>query len=63
MSTTSNKRQPRGAVQKAGSTFIAAWIPDEIVAAIDRAVLSEDTDRSKVIRKALRNYLNKITLP
>lgn len=57
MSKPSAKRPTRGAVQKTGSTFIAAWIPDEIVAAIDSAVQREDTDRSKILRKALRSYL------
>ncbi len=56
-----SKPQTRGAVQKAGSTFIAAWIPDEIVQAIDLAVKRDDTDRSKLIRKALRSYLARPT--
>ena len=51
------KRQKRGAVQKEGATFIAAWIPDATVAALDRAVVREDTDRSKLMRKALHAYL------
>lgn len=59
MSNAIPKRPPRGAIQKSGSTFVAAWIPDEIVAAIDRAVIHEDTDRSKILRKALRSYLSK----
>ncbi len=59
MNETKTRRQTRGAVQKEGSTFVAAWIPDEIVAAIDHAVSKEDTDRSKLIRKALRSYFSK----
>jgi hypothetical protein len=53
------RRQTRGAVQKAGATFVAAWIPDEIVTALDQAVQRQDTDRSKIIRKALRSFLSK----
>lgn len=57
MTNQPQKRQSRGAVQKQGSTFIAAWIPDEVVALIDEAVQRDDTDRSKLIRKALKSYL------
>jgi metal-responsive CopG/Arc/MetJ family transcriptional regulator len=53
------RRQTRGAVQKSGATFVAAWIPDEIVDALDLAVKRQDTDRSKIIRKAIRAYLAK----
>ena len=51
------KRQSKGHSHKEGTTFIAAWIPDEVVAQIDKAVVRDDTDRSKLIRKALRQYL------
>jgi len=57
-----HKRQPRGAVQKEGSTFIAAWIPDDVVALIDEAVQRDDTDRSKLIRKAIKSYLTRRTV-
>ncbi len=59
MTKPPSRRQTRGAVQKAGATFVAAWIPDEIVAALDLAVQRQDTDRSKLIRKALRSFLSK----
>lgn len=52
-------RQTRGAVTKAGATFVASWVPDELVEALDCAVKIQDTDRSKLIRKALRAYLSK----
>ena len=54
-----NKRSQRGAVQKGGATFIAAWIPDEWVSLMDKAVQRDDTDRSKLIRKALKQYLSR----
>lgn len=59
MSAQPTKRPPRGAIQKVGSTFLAAWVPNKIIAEIDAAVMREDTDRSKILRKALRQYLNR----
>ena len=59
MSNQSKRRNARGAVPKEGSTFVAAWIPDDIAAALDQAVQRQDTDRSKLIRKALRSFLSK----
>lgn len=58
MSKPPRRRHNRGAVTKAGSTFVAAWIPDKIVAVMDLAVAQQDTDRSKLIRQALREYLS-----
>jgi metal-responsive CopG/Arc/MetJ family transcriptional regulator len=57
MSKPPPTRPARGAINKAQATFVAAWIPNEIVSELDAAVLSQDTDRSKLIRKALRAYL------
>lgn len=59
MPATKPKPQKRGSVHKSGSQFIAAWIPDEIVEAMDSAVRERDTDRSKIIRNALRNFLSR----
>jgi len=59
MSAQPTKRPPRGAVHKEGSTFLAAWVPNEIIAEIDHAVKRDDTDRSKILRKALRYYLSR----
>jgi metal-responsive CopG/Arc/MetJ family transcriptional regulator len=59
MATKSPTKQTRGAVNKAQATFVAAWIPNEIVSAMDAAVRSQDTDRSKLIRTALRAYLSR----
>lgn len=49
--------QKRGAVRKADSKIVAIWLPEELAAALDLAVRSEDSDRSKIIRKALRRHL------
>lgn len=57
MSQPAIKRPPRGAIEKSGCTFLAAWVPNDIIAEIDATVRAEDTDRSKFIRKALRHYL------
>lgn len=47
----------RGSVSKDKSEMIALWIPKELVAAIDTAVSKEDSDRSKFIRRAVRNRI------
>lgn len=53
MSKRHNKRTQKP------STLVAVWVPDEIVASLDQAVKVQDTDRSKLIRKALRSYLSR----
>jgi metal-responsive CopG/Arc/MetJ family transcriptional regulator len=47
----------RGAVAKEESELVALWIPKPLLAALDSAVLSEDSDRSKFIRRALRRHI------
>jgi len=49
--------RPRGSVKKDASTIVALWVPDELLAALDAAVLRNDTDRSKLIRQAIRKQL------
>lgn len=44
----------RGAITKAKSQLVAVWIPNGMVEALDVAVKQEDTDKSKIIRRALR---------
>lgn len=48
----------RGSVHKESAIFVAAWIPSDVVVALDLVVREQDTDRSKLIRKALRRYLS-----
>jgi len=43
--------------RKEGTTIVALWVPDELLAALDAAVLRNDTDRSKLIRQAIRKQL------
>lgn len=47
----------RGAVKKSAATLVAVWIPHELATALDAAVNREDSDRSKIVRKALRRHL------
>lgn len=47
----------RGSVRKTGSTLMTAWVPKELAEAVDALVAKRDTDRSKLIRHALRRAL------
>ncbi len=51
-----------GAATKDKSLLVAVWIPRPLLAAIDRAVEREDTDRSKFIRRAVRNHVSSLGL-
>lgn len=53
-----NKRtkHTRGSVRKSNSKLVAVWLPTPMVALIDRAVETGDTDRSKFIREAIRRH-------
>jgi metal-responsive CopG/Arc/MetJ family transcriptional regulator len=50
----------RGSVKKKDSELVALWIPRPVVEAIDRAVITEDSDRSKFIRRAVRNRIQQM---
>lgn len=39
------------------TTLVAVWMPNELVREMDAAAKREDTDRSKLMRKALRASL------
>ncbi len=47
----------RGAVQRENATFIGGWVPNEVAAAVDRAVQAQDLDRSKFLRRALEEKI------
>ena len=47
----------RGALTKETSKLINIWVPDALLPEIDRAIVREDTDRAKYIRKAIREKL------
>jgi metal-responsive CopG/Arc/MetJ family transcriptional regulator len=38
--------------------LVAVWLPPALLHALDRAVAARDTDRSKLIREALRKELD-----
>jgi len=38
-------------------TLIALWVPNDLLEALDRAVESEDSDRSKIVRNAIRRKI------
>ena len=47
------KRIRRGAVNRHKCVFIGGWFPKPLVDAMDRQVVVEDSDRSKLLRKAV----------
>ena len=52
----------RGTVTKSKAQPVAVWLPDALKAQLDRAVELTDTDRSKLIRTALREKLASLKL-
>lgn len=51
--------RPRGAVHREGSTLITAWVPRTLADRIAAAVEAADTDRSKFVRRAIRQELDR----
>jgi metal-responsive CopG/Arc/MetJ family transcriptional regulator len=49
----------RGSVKTRKSDLVALWIPKPLAAALDRGVKIEDSDRSKFIRNAVREKLQR----
>jgi metal-responsive CopG/Arc/MetJ family transcriptional regulator len=49
----------RGSVKKRDAQLIPVWMPRNVVLAIDEAVGREDSDRSKFVRNAVRDRINK----
>jgi metal-responsive CopG/Arc/MetJ family transcriptional regulator len=52
----------RGTVTKNKAQPVAVWLPDALKDQLDRAVQLTDTDRSKLIRAALREKLASLKL-
>jgi metal-responsive CopG/Arc/MetJ family transcriptional regulator len=52
----------RGLVTKSKAQPVAVWLPDSLKAQLDWAVEHTDTDRSKLIRAALREKLMSLKL-
>ena len=49
----------RGRFRKSESELVALWIPRELLAVMDLEVRRTDTDRSKLLRNALREKLTR----
>jgi metal-responsive CopG/Arc/MetJ family transcriptional regulator len=50
------KRESR---KNSKSGLVALWVPHSLLAALDRGVRREDSDRSKFIRSALREKITR----
>lgn len=57
-----SERKPtkRGAIRTKDCVFVGAWLPVKMVAALDLAVVSRDSDRSKIIREALKDKIQTV---
>ena len=53
------KPMKRGAVRREDAEFVATWIPKDLVMQIDLAVQTLDLDRSKFLRAACREKLER----
>jgi metal-responsive CopG/Arc/MetJ family transcriptional regulator len=47
----------RGNVRTKNAVLVSVWMPIEMLQLVDSVVRTEDSDRSKVIRRALRHKL------
>ena len=47
----------RGTITKRNATLIAVWVPKKMASAVDLAIHEDDEDRSKFVRKAIRDRL------
>lgn len=53
------KSQPPRAISKESAKAVLVYFPENVVHAVDQIVVREDTDRSKWIRKAIREALQR----
>jgi metal-responsive CopG/Arc/MetJ family transcriptional regulator len=51
------KVMKRGALKKSKARLINVWLPFEMFPLIDRGIIVEDSDRSKFVRRAIREKL------
>ena len=54
------KQQNRGAYRRQDCVFIGTWIPSSWISKIEDIVRAEDSDRSKIVRKALERKLQEV---
>jgi len=57
------KQRHRGALSKSSSKAVLVYFPKHQMPLIDEAVNITDTDRSKFIRGAVRQALDRLSLP
>ena len=55
------RKTKRGPAPGGESEFIGVWIPKALAALLDRAVQRMDSDRSKVLRAAVREKLDRVS--
>lgn len=53
----------RGAYTRRDCMFVGAWLPIALVEVLDRAVMDLDSDRSKLLRRAIEQNLTKEDSP
>lgn len=58
MSTHAVKHR-RGKVRTKSSRLVAFWVPNDLAASLDEALEDRDTDRSKFIREAIREKIQR----
>ena len=51
------KTRPTRKTNSKTTTLVAVWMPVELVLEMDAAAQREDSDRSKILRKALRHSI------
>ena len=54
------KQMQRGNVRTSDSIFVGAWLPLPMVETLDKVVAEEDSDRSKIVRNALKEKFAKL---
>ena len=56
------KQRHRGALSKSSSKAVLVYFPKHQIPLIDQAVIITDTDRSKFIRAAVRQALDRLSI-
>lgn len=53
-------KMKRGSVTQKESQLVTVWVPVSVGEAMEKAIESEDSDRSKFIRRAVREKLQRM---
>ena len=54
------KKQMRAAYRRRDRVFIGTWIPLRLAEQLEALILKEDSDRSKIVRKAIQSRLQEV---